>query len=119
MVESKIRILVGLEKNEFITLAHVDPQSFPGPKEGNDDKEELSTMWLIGIVFKEVEGSENLNVDLTPDIQSFTHTVYRQAISSKMFEQELTISAMLVKRRQLHQFCAASSARKMSGSPAS
>ncbi|XP_015420636.1 PREDICTED: uncharacterized protein LOC102762072 [Myotis davidii] len=44
LVESKIRILVGsLEKNEFITLAHVNPQSFPAPK-GNPDKEEFSTM---------------------------------------------------------------------------
>lgn len=103
LVESKIRILVGnLEKNEFITLAHVNPQSFPGPKEGND-KEEFSTMWVIGIVFKKMEGSENLNVDLTFDIQSFTDTVYRQAISSKMFEQEMKITAMHVKRKQLHQ----------------
>ncbi|XP_067097609.1 poly(A) polymerase alpha [Osmerus mordax] len=103
LVESKIRILVGnLEKNEFITLAHVNPQSFPGPKEGAD-KEEFSTMWVIGIVFKKMEGSENLNVDLTFDIQSFTDTVYRQAISSKMFEQDMKISAMHVKRRQLHQ----------------
>ncbi|KAK1796135.1 hypothetical protein P4O66_009219 [Electrophorus voltai] len=74
LVESKIRILVGnLEKNEFITLAHVNPQSFPGPKEGND-KEEFSTMWVIGIDFKKMEGSEHLNVDLTFDIQSFTDT---------------------------------------------
>ena len=37
LVESKIRILVGsLEKNEFITLAHVNPQSFPAPKENPD-----------------------------------------------------------------------------------
>ncbi|XP_023603687.1 ras-associating and dilute domain-containing protein, partial [Myotis lucifugus] len=44
LVESKIRILVGsLEKNEFITLAHVNPQSFPAPKE-NPDKEEFCTM---------------------------------------------------------------------------
>ncbi|XP_012685310.1 poly(A) polymerase alpha [Clupea harengus] len=101
LVESKIRILVGnLEKNEFITLAHVNAHSFPGPKEGND-KEEFSTMWVIGIVFKKMEGSENLNVDLTVDIQSFTDTVYRQAISSKMFEQEMKITAKHVKRRQL------------------
>lgn len=34
LVESKIRVLVGnLERNEFITLAHVNPQSFPGNKE--------------------------------------------------------------------------------------
>uniref|UniRef100_A0A4W4GJF2 Poly(A) polymerase n=1 Tax=Electrophorus electricus TaxID=8005 RepID=A0A4W4GJF2_ELEEL len=99
LVESKIRILVGnLEKNEFITLAHVNPQSFPGPKEGNDN-----TMWVIGIDFKKMEGSEHLNVDLTFDIQSFTDTVYRQAISSKMFEPDMKITAMHVKRRQLHQ----------------
>ncbi|KAJ3606121.1 hypothetical protein NHX12_025642 [Muraenolepis orangiensis] len=114
LVESKIRILVGnLEKNEFITLAHVNPQSFPGPKEGSD-KEEFSTMWVIGIVFKKMEGSENLNVDLTFDIQSFTDTVYRQAISSKMFEQEMKISAMHVKRRQLHQLLPSLKRRKHS-----
>uniref|UniRef100_A0AAR2ISD2 Poly(A) polymerase n=1 Tax=Pygocentrus nattereri TaxID=42514 RepID=A0AAR2ISD2_PYGNA len=103
LVESKIRILVGnLEKNEFITLAHVNPQSFPGPKEGSE-KEEFSTMWVIGIDFKKMEGSEHLNVDLTFDIQSFTDTVYRQAISSKMFEPDMKITAMHVKRKQLHQ----------------
>lgn len=37
-------------------------------------REELSTMWVMGIVFKKVEGSENLNIDLTFDIQSFTDT---------------------------------------------
>ncbi|XP_077075995.1 poly(A) polymerase alpha [Siphateles boraxobius] len=60
-------------------------------------------MWVIGIVFKKMEGSENLNVDLTFDIQSFTDTVYRQAITSKMFEQDMKITAMHVKRKQLHQ----------------
>ncbi|XP_007255485.3 poly(A) polymerase alpha [Astyanax mexicanus] len=103
LVESKIRILVGnLEKNEFITLAHVNPQSFPGPKEGID-KEEFSTMWVIGIDFKKMEASEHLNVDLTFDIQSFTDTVYRQAITSKMFEPDMKITVMHVKRKQLHQ----------------
>ncbi|KAJ8341204.1 hypothetical protein SKAU_G00334950 [Synaphobranchus kaupii] len=103
LVESKIRILVGnLEKNEFITLAHVNPQSFPGPKE-DVEKQEFNTMWVIGIVFKKMEGSENLNVDLTYDIQSFTDTVYRQAISSKMFEPDMKITAMHVRRKQLHQ----------------
>ena len=34
LVESKIRVLVGnLERNEFITIAHVKPQSFPGNQE--------------------------------------------------------------------------------------
>lgn len=103
LVESKIRILVGsLEKNEFITLAHVNPQSFPAPKD-NIEKEEFRTMWVIGLVFKKMENSENLSVDLTYDIQSFTDTVYRQAINSKMFEMDMKIAAMHVKRKQLHQ----------------
>lgn len=103
LVESKIRILVGsLEKNEFITLAHVNPQSFPAPRE-SPDKEEFRTMWVIGLVFKKTENSENLSVDLTYDIQSFTDTVYRQAINSKMFEVDMKIAAMHVKRKQLHE----------------
>ncbi|XP_015420618.1 PREDICTED: poly(A) polymerase beta [Myotis davidii] len=103
LVESKIRILVGsLEKNEFITLAHVNPQSFPAPK-GNPDKEEFSTMWVIGLVLKKPENSEVLSIDLTYDIQSFTDTVYRQAINSKMFEMDMKIDAMHLRRKELHQ----------------
>ncbi|XP_027987699.2 poly(A) polymerase beta [Eptesicus fuscus] len=103
LVESKIRILVGsLEKNEFITLAHVNPQSFPAPKE-NPDKEEFCTMWVIGLVLKKPENSEVLSIDLTYDIQSFTDTVYRQAINSKMFEMDMKIDAMHLRRKELHQ----------------
>jgi poly(A) polymerase len=103
LVESKIRILVGsLEKNEFITLAHVNPQSFPAPKE-NPDKEEFRTMWVIGLVLKKPEDSDILNIDLTYDIQSFTDTVYRQAVNSKMFEMDMKIAAMHLRRKELHQ----------------
>eukprot|EP00064_Thunnus_orientalis_P004639 superscaffoldBa00000426_g4651 len=39
LVESKIRVLVGnLERNEYITLAHVNPQSFPGSKENRNEQ---------------------------------------------------------------------------------
>ncbi|XP_025779015.1 poly(A) polymerase beta [Puma concolor] len=103
LVESKIRILVGsLEKNEFITLAHVNPQSFPAPKE-NPDREEFRTMWVIGLVLKKPENSDVLSVDLTYDIQSFTDTVYRQAINTKMFEVDMKIAAMHLRRKELHQ----------------
>ncbi|XP_055984253.1 poly(A) polymerase beta [Sorex fumeus] len=103
LVESKIRILVGsLEKNEFITLAHVNPQSFPAPKE-SPDKDEFRTMWVIGLVLKKPENSEVLSIDLTYDIQSFTDTVYRQAINSKMFEMDMKIAALHLRRKELHQ----------------
>ncbi|KAM8763990.1 poly(A) polymerase beta [Rhynchonycteris naso] len=103
LVESKIRILVGsLEKNEFITLAHVNPTSFPAPRE-NADKEEFCTMWVIGLVLKKPENSEVLSIDLTYDIQSFTDTVYRQAINSKMFEMNMKIDATHLRKKELHQ----------------
>ncbi|XP_043929547.1 poly(A) polymerase alpha [Protopterus annectens] len=66
------------------------------------DVEEFKTMWVIGLVFKKMDSSENLSVDLTYDIQSFTDTVYRQAINSKMFESDMKIAAVHVKRKQLH-----------------
>uniref|UniRef100_A0A8C5DVU5 Poly(A) polymerase n=1 Tax=Gouania willdenowi TaxID=441366 RepID=A0A8C5DVU5_GOUWI len=97
LVESKIRVLVGnLERNEYITLAHVNPQSFPG----ND----FVSMWFIGISFKKVENAESVNIDLTYDIQSFTDTVYRQASNINMIKDGMKIEATHVKKKQLHQY---------------
>lgn len=79
LVESKIRVLVGnLERNDYIILAHVNPQSFPGLKEQHN-LDNYVTIWFIGIIFKKVENAESVNIDLTQDIQLFTDTVYRQA----------------------------------------
>ncbi|XP_030052052.1 poly(A) polymerase gamma isoform X4 [Microcaecilia unicolor] len=104
LVESKIRVLVGnLERNEFITLAHVNPQSFPGNKEHSGDSEYVS-MWFLGICFKKVENAESVNIDLTYDIQSFTDTVYRQANNINMLKEGMRIEATHVKKKQLHNF---------------
>ncbi|KFQ27449.1 Poly(A) polymerase gamma, partial [Mesitornis unicolor] len=74
LVESKIRVLVAnLERNDFITIAHVNPQSFPGHKELHKQNGHVS-MWFIGTEFKKAENVEKFNVDLTPVIQSFTDT---------------------------------------------
>uniref|UniRef100_A0A663E583 Poly(A) polymerase n=1 Tax=Aquila chrysaetos chrysaetos TaxID=223781 RepID=A0A663E583_AQUCH len=73
LVESKIRVLVGnLERNEFISIAHVKPQSFPGSRELC--KHGYVSMWFLGIVFRKVENAESANVDLTYVIQSFNDT---------------------------------------------
>ncbi|TKC45611.1 hypothetical protein EI555_008511, partial [Monodon monoceros] len=72
------------------------------PKE-NPDKEEFRTVWVIGLVLKNPENSEVLSIDLTYDVQSFTDTVYRQAIKSKMFEMDMKIAAMHLRRKELHQ----------------
>ncbi|XP_073691112.1 poly(A) polymerase gamma isoform X1 [Garra rufa] len=104
LVESKIRVLVGnLERNEYITLAHVNPQSFPGSKENHNEKEFVS-MWFIGIIFKKLDNSDCVNIDLTYDIQSFTDTVYRQASNINMLKDGMTIEATHVKKKQLHHY---------------
>ncbi|KAM6956176.1 poly(A) polymerase gamma-like [Aplochiton taeniatus] len=104
LVESKIRVLVGnLERNEYITLAHVNPQSFPGSKENRNENDFVS-MWFIGIMFKKVENAESVNIDLTYDIQSFTDTVYRQANNINMLKDGMKIEATHVKKKQLHQY---------------
>ncbi|XP_014863234.1 PREDICTED: poly(A) polymerase gamma isoform X1 [Poecilia mexicana] len=104
LVESKIRVLVGnLERNEYITLAHVNPQSFPGSKDNRNENDFVS-MWFIGIIFKKVENAESVNIDLTFDIQSFTDTVYRQANNINMLKDGMKIEATHVKKKQLHQY---------------
>ncbi|XP_076017057.1 poly(A) polymerase gamma isoform X2 [Genypterus blacodes] len=104
LVESKIRVLVGnLERNEYITLAHVNPQSFPGSKETHNEND-FVCMWFIGIIFKKMENAESVNIDLTYDIQSFTDTVYRQANNINMLKDGMKIEATHVKKKQLHQY---------------
>nr|XP_056709378.1 poly(A) polymerase gamma [Euleptes europaea] len=104
LVESKIRVLVGnLERNEFITIAHVNPQSFPGTREQYKESNYVS-MWFLGVIFKKVENSESVNIDLTYDIQSFTDTVYRQANNINMLKEGMKIEATHVKKKQLHYY---------------
>ncbi|XP_029449582.1 poly(A) polymerase gamma isoform X2 [Rhinatrema bivittatum] len=123
LVESKIRVLVGnLERNEFITLAHVNPQSFPGNKEHRGDPltlrsdkhngDEYVSMWFLGINFKKMENAESVNIDLTYDIQSFTDTVYRQANNINMLKEGMRIEATHVKKKQLHFFLPAEIVQK-------
>ncbi|XP_072843102.2 poly(A) polymerase gamma [Pogona vitticeps] len=104
LVESKIRVLVGnLERNEFITIAHVNPQSFPGT--GAQCKEsDYTSMWFLGIIFKKMENAESVSIDLTYDIQSFTDAVYRQANNINMLKEGMKIEATHVKKKQLHNY---------------
>lgn len=97
LVESKIRYLItNLERNQYISLAHVNPKCFEQIQQAKPDenrKENGSetqqqqrplvqaphcSMWFIGLEFQK---SENLNVDLTESIQSFTNSVHKHAVS--------------------------------------
>ncbi|XP_010572597.1 PREDICTED: LOW QUALITY PROTEIN: poly(A) polymerase gamma-like, partial [Haliaeetus leucocephalus] len=104
LVKSKICVLVGnLERNEFISIAHVKPQSFPGNRELVNSGGYVS-MWFLGIVFRKVENAGSVNVDLTYVIQSFKDTVYSQANNLNVLKEGMKIEAAHVKRRHLHYF---------------
>ncbi|XP_006817482.2 poly(A) polymerase gamma-like [Saccoglossus kowalevskii] len=104
LVESKIRLLTGnLERNLCITLAHVNPEAFSPmtSSEKIEDKPVLCSMWFIGLSFEKLE---NMNVDLTYDIQSFTDTVYRLAVSTNMYKEGMKLEAKHVKKKQLGDY---------------
>lgn len=101
LVESKVRLLIGnLERNQFITLAHINPESFP-MLESQKEPNTHCSMWFIGLEFAK---TENLNVDLTRDIQIFTKTVNKHAISIQMLKEGMRLEARYVKRKQLSQY---------------
>ncbi|GBP25675.1 Poly(A) polymerase gamma [Eumeta japonica] len=137
LVESKIRHLIGnLERNQHITLAHVNPECYnsvplhtnngeplalppgapiptdPAPEiRKNKDGEVIAnycSMWFIGLVFERT----NVNVDLTYDISSFTKAVLYQAESTSMLREGMSIEARHVRRKQLHQYLSASLLRR-------
>ncbi|XP_070569664.1 poly(A) polymerase beta-like [Ptychodera flava] len=104
LVESKIRILTGnLERSPFIKMAHVNPKAFSPVKTEKTDENgpDLCCMWFIGLAFEKLE---NVNVDLTFDIQSFTDTVYRQAFTINMHKEGMKLEAKHVRKKQLGEY---------------
>lgn len=114
-----------LERNQHITLAHVNPEGF-APMIAEPGKN--CSMWFIGLLFAK---SENLNVDLTYDIRSFAETskiayftkkkffksmhgckimltsvvsVERNAVQNKVWKEGMGIEAKHVKRKDLHTY---------------
>uniref|UniRef100_A0A8C4NJK6 polynucleotide adenylyltransferase n=1 Tax=Eptatretus burgeri TaxID=7764 RepID=A0A8C4NJK6_EPTBU len=109
LVESRIRILVtNLERNELIQLAHVNTQDISGM----DEKMQLVKIWFIGLLFKKTENAPSLNVDLTPDIQSFIDTVYRQATAANILQDDMKLDFVHVRRKHLSQYVPAHFLRK-------
>lgn len=100
LVEAKIRILiVNLERNQFVKLAHVNPCSY-GPLDKQQEDENV-TRWFIGLEFQKPEGTENVNVDITAEIQYFTSTVHKQACQIAIFREGMITEAKHVKKKQL------------------
>lgn len=111
LVESKIRYLIlNLEKNQHINLAHVNPKCFEQHEQNQTERQKendggktscLCSLWFIGLEF---ERSENLNVDLTESIQSFTDAVHKHAVHIKLLKDGMKIEARHVRRKQLSHY---------------
>ncbi|XP_072933961.1 poly(A) polymerase type 3 [Epargyreus clarus] len=137
LIESRIRHLITtLERNQHITIAHVNPECYssvplhtnngqplalppgapvptePAPEVKQNENGEIvanvCSMWFIGLVFE----NTNVNVDLTYDISSFTKAVHYQAENTSMLREGMTIEARHVRRKQLHQYLSASLLRR-------
>jgi len=99
LIEAKIRILIGhLEKNSYIDIAHVNSDTYtPDPSVFQQDNESdssnsnspmFSNMWTVGLQFKNIN---NIQLDLTQELQAFTHAVYDTASLSKMNQENLKL----------------------------
>ncbi|EDO48505.1 predicted protein [Nematostella vectensis] len=83
LVESKVRLLISyLENNEYIKLAHVNPKSY-GPLDSEGEKH--VTRWFIGLMCEKLE---NVNINLTYEIQMFENKVHTQAVKIMMLKKE-------------------------------
>lgn len=103
LVESKIRLLVStLEQRPYIALAHVNPNHYPPLVK---DKDVCISRWFVGLSF---EKTENATLDLTSDIQYFTSTVHKRAVSTNVFQEGMKTEVKYVKRKQLTEYLASS-----------
>ncbi|GAB0097190.1 Poly(A) polymerase [Sergentomyia squamirostris] len=101
LVESKVRCLIlNLERNLHIALAQVNPKCFDQTPSKNSTSP-FCSMWFIGLEFQRME---NLNVDLTESIQTFTDHIHKHALNIKMLKEGMKIEARHVRKKQLNQY---------------
>lgn len=78
-----------LERNQYITLAHINPECFD-QLESQKEPGVITSMWFIGLEFAKVE---NLNINLTNDIQLFTKMVNKHALGISMYKETMKLEA--------------------------
>lgn len=114
-----MRYLVSnLERNQYISLAHVNPKCFERappqqqpPAANADDKSiddssataatTFCSMWFIGLEFRKMD---NLNVDLTENIQNFTNLVHKHSSSISFHKPGMDFEVRHVRRKQLNTY---------------
>lgn len=99
LVESKVRYLTGnLEHDEHIELAHVNPKRFEC-HEQQTKTTEFCSMWFVGIQFKQ---TENMNVNLTENIQNFTYLVYKHGFG--LMKNGMGIEVKHLRKKELSAY---------------
>lgn len=91
-------LLGTLERNPFINLAHINPERFH-PVE--TQPQDTCSLFFIGLEFAK---GENLNVNLTFDIQNFTEQVNRHAANITLLKDGMRLEARHVRRKMLNQY---------------
>lgn len=100
LVESKIRHLISsLEHNTAIKTVHINPATFSCQVEEYLGKPHSS--WFLGVDFNK---SENVNIDLTNDINKFVEVVYKQSTYNKAYKDGMEVNCKYVKRKQLTNY---------------
>ncbi|XP_027232962.1 poly(A) polymerase type 3 isoform X2 [Penaeus vannamei] len=100
LVESKIRHLISsLEHNPAIKTVHINPVTFNCQDPEYKDKPHSS--WFLGVDFNK---SENVNIDLTNDINKFVEVVYKQSTYNKAYKEGMEVNCKYVKRKQLTNY---------------
>ncbi|XP_064078258.1 poly(A) polymerase type 3-like isoform X3 [Macrobrachium nipponense] len=100
LVESKIRHLIQtLEHNPIIKTVHINPQAFSCCHE--EYKGRPHSAWFLGVDFKTCE---NVNIDLTNDINTFVEIVYKQSTYNKGYRDGMQVDCKYVKRKHLGNY---------------
>lgn len=100
LVESKIRhLILSLEHNTAIKTVHINPATFSCRVEEYLGKPHSS--WFLGVDFNK---SENVNIDLTNDINIFVEVVYKQSTYNKAYKDGMEVNCKYVKRKQLTNY---------------
>ena len=111
LVESKIRHLISsLEHNDAIKTVHINPATFQCINE--EYKDTPHSAWFLGIDFNK---SENLNLDLTNDINKFVEVVYKQSTQNKAYKEGMEVNCKYVRKKQLNKYLSQESLQKYKG----
>lgn len=71
----------------------MNPENFGQVEQmdSSSSEKQCCSMWFIGLMF---EKTENLNVDLTYDIQNFTESVLSQAVNIHILKDSMKIEVI-------------------------